>query len=161
MRANLWQELGDAMIRNLLGWWLKPRVLGMMLAKLLLSVASPLAGQPNDALAVAAPRQIERRQPAINLSPIFLMGYVAGARLSTRNELQGGIAFRDFRSHDLGLIGIDTPQRPMLLHIEPQTQTFLVPGTCSEKPYLPVCRGDLRLRGQKEMDRAQARVRSC
>ena len=36
------------MIKNSLTRWVRPRVLGILLAKLVLSVATPLAGQPND-----------------------------------------------------------------------------------------------------------------
>jgi hypothetical protein len=35
-------------MKNSLTWIIRPRVLGMLLAKLLLSVATPLAGQPNE-----------------------------------------------------------------------------------------------------------------
>jgi hypothetical protein len=36
------------MSKNNLTGWVRPRVWGMLVAKLLLSVATPLAGQPND-----------------------------------------------------------------------------------------------------------------
>jgi hypothetical protein len=48
VRANLQLERAAAMTKNNLTRWIRPRVWGMLVAKLLLSVATPLAGQPND-----------------------------------------------------------------------------------------------------------------